>query len=89
MAAKSLSVLGRFGEAVERCGKGLACDPAYSELAWMAAWCEFRASRMRQAIAWSQMSIVIGHAEGTCEGADRVEARYQAARELRTKKFGG
>ncbi|HBJ37081.1 MAG TPA: hypothetical protein DDZ51_20485 [Planctomycetaceae bacterium] len=75
MAAKSLSELGRFGEAVERCGMGLACDPEYPELAWMAAWCEYRAGRLRNAIAWSQMSIAIGHAEGTCEGADRVGFR--------------
>jgi len=75
MAAKSLSELGRFGEAVERCGIGLACDPSYPELAWMAAWCEFRAGRMAWAIAWSQMSFAIGHAEGTCEGADRVGFR--------------
>ena len=41
----------------------------------MAAWCEYRAGRLRNAIAWSQMSIAIGHAEGTCEGADRVGFR--------------
>jgi len=68
MAAKSFSELGRFGEAVERCGIGLACDPSYPELAWMVAWCEFRAGRMAWAIAWSQMSLAIGHAEGTCAG---------------------
>jgi len=41
----------------------------------MAAWCEYRAGRMRQAIAWAQMSIAIEHAEGTSEGADRVGFR--------------
>lgn len=75
MAAKSLSELGRFGEAVERCGIGLACDPSYPELAWMAAWCGFRAGRMAWAIAWSQMSHAIGHVEGTCAGWDRVGFR--------------
>jgi len=75
MAAKSLSELGRWNEAVERCGIGMACDPAYPELAWMAAWCEYRGGRMREAISWAQMSIAIGHAEGTCAGTDRVAFR--------------
>jgi len=41
----------------------------------MAAWSEFRTGRMDRAIAWSQMPIAIGHAEGTCEGSNRLGLR--------------
>lgn len=57
------------------CRRQIGRPRVYPELAWMAAWCEFRAGRMRQATTWAQMSIAMGHAEGACEGAERVGFR--------------
>ena len=64
MSAKSLAELKRFRDAVDRCGVGLAIDPKSPELAWMAGWCEYQQGHREDAIAWSWMSLAIGHAGG-------------------------
>lgn len=74
-SAKSLSELKRFREAVDRCGIGLAIDPKSPELAWMAGWCEYQQGHWSDAIAWSLMSLAIGHAEGAAVGNDRIGFR--------------
>jgi len=74
-SAKSLSELKRFREAVDRCGIGLAIDPKSPELAWMAGWCEYQQGQWNDAIAWSLMSLAIGHAEGAAVANDRIGFR--------------
>jgi len=75
MSAKSLAELKRFREAVVRCGNGLAIDPKSPELAWMAGWSEYQQGHWDDAIAWSLMSLAIGHAAGAAIGKYRIEFR--------------
>ncbi len=74
-AAKCLADSCRFDEAIERCAIGLAIDPLYPELAWMAAWCHLQLNMPRRAVAWANMSSSLGAVANRSALYDRIGFR--------------
>lgn len=74
-AAKCLSDSKRFDEAIERCSIGLAIDPLYPELAWMAAWCCLQLNMPRRAIVWANMSASLGAISNSTPLYERIGFR--------------
>jgi len=75
-AAKCLSSLKEFRQAIQACASGLARQPASPELAWLAAFCCFQLGEDRNAIHWEQMAIALGNVEGSYAATDRISFRH-------------
>ena len=65
-----------YETALDLCCLGLACDSNWPELHWFAGLCCYHLKRYRDAIAWCETSIALGHVTGIRAGEDRVIFRY-------------
>lgn len=73
-----------FGEqdyeiAIELCCRGLACDPNWPELFWLAGLCCYHQKRFQEAIGWCEACIALGHYTGSRSGRNRVIFRHLPA----------
>jgi tetratricopeptide (TPR) repeat protein len=73
-----------FGEqdyeiAIELCCRGLACDPNWPELFWLAGLCCYHQKRFQEAIGWCEACIALGHYTGSRSGRNRVILRHLPA----------
>ncbi|MEO8499257.1 MAG: glycosyltransferase, partial [Planctomycetota bacterium] len=75
-AAKCLSTLKEFRQAIQACALGLARQPGSPELAWLAGFCCFQLGEYRNAMHWEQMAIALGNVEGTKAGETRIGFRH-------------
>jgi FkbM family methyltransferase len=78
-SARCLITLGRMDEAIDHCVLGLARQPASPELAWQAGYCCYQLGRDRDAIAWEEMALAIGHMEGSKAAQQRISFRHLPA----------
>lgn len=75
-AAKCLSSLKEFRQAIQACASGLARQPASPELAWLAGFCCFQLGEDRNAIHWERMAIALANVEGSHAATDRISFRH-------------
>jgi FkbM family methyltransferase len=75
-AAKCLSELKEYRQAIQTCAFGLARQPGSPELAWLAGFCCFQLGEFRDAIHWEQIAIALGNVEGTNAAARRISFRH-------------
>jgi tetratricopeptide (TPR) repeat protein len=75
-AAQCCCELKRWPDAIHLCAAGLAIRPATAELAWLAGYAAYHARRYDDAIAWSNMAIANGAADGAAARFERVGFRH-------------
>ena len=75
-AGTSHIALNEFDEALEATVKGMHIQPQSPDIAWQAGFCCFKLNRFRDAIAWEEMAVALGHFRGIGAGSDRVANRH-------------
>jgi tetratricopeptide (TPR) repeat protein len=78
-AADCCCKLNRWAEALSFCAAGLAIRPATAELAWLAGYAAYKAGRLEDAIAWSNMAIANGLHDGHGAQFQRISFRFLTA----------
>ncbi len=78
-AARSMSELKEYRNAVGACAAGLARQPGSPELAWLAGWCCFKEADIANAIQWSQIAISLGSYRGNGCVKSRIAFKHLPA----------
>ena len=78
-AAECLIILERFGEAIDRCARGMVIHPGLAELPWLAAFASWKLGHHGKAVAWARLSISMGHFAGEGKRVPRVGFRHPPA----------
>jgi glycosyltransferase involved in cell wall biosynthesis len=78
-AADCLSRLGRYRDAIDRCGVGLTRHAGIAELCWLAGVCAYKLPDMQQAVYWSRLAITHGLFQGTGAAVPRISFRNPTA----------
>ena len=74
--AQSWMVLEQPDLAVQRCAVGMGLHPGIAELPWFAGFASWKAGRLRDAIAFSNLAIVHGEHYGLAHEANRISFRH-------------
>lgn len=74
-AAECYIGLGDYQEAIKICGIGLSKHAGIAELAWLAAYANFKQNNMPQAIYWAKISIAMGEYAGFGRTVFRINFR--------------
>ncbi len=69
----------QYTEALSLCGLGIARDPKWPELFWLAGFCNYYLGRFSEAIIWENLAISLGHFRGIELGKERMIYRYLPA----------